>query len=138
HLAFGAQPSTAVAGAAVSPAVTVRVLDQFNNLVTTDTSNVTVALGTNPGGGTLSGTTTVAAVGGVASFSTLSVNKVGAGYTLTAADASLTTATSGAFNIAVAAANHLVFSAQPSTAVAGVAVSPAVKVQVLDAFGNLV
>src|SRR5207247_1582077 len=63
HLAFGVQPSNAVAGVVVSPAVTVRVLDQFNNLVTGDSSNVTVAIGTNPGGGTLSGTLTVAASG---------------------------------------------------------------------------
>ena len=40
----------------ISPAVTVRVLDRFGNLVTGDHSNVTMAIGTNPGGGTLSGT----------------------------------------------------------------------------------
>ena len=57
------------------------MLDRFGNLVTFDTSNVTVALGTNPGGGTLSGTTTLAAVAGVATFSTLSIDKTGV-YTL--------------------------------------------------------
>jgi autotransporter-associated beta strand protein len=138
HLAVGVQPGNTVAGVVISPAVTVRVLDQFNNLVSTDTSNVTVAIGSNPGSGTLSGTTTVAAVGGIASFSTLSINKVGTGYTLTAADGSLTGTTSGSFNISPAAANHLAFGVQPTTAVAGVAISPAVTVQVLDAFGNLV
>ena len=138
HLAFAQQPTNTVAGVAISPAVTVQVLDQYNNLVITDTSNVTVAIGTNPGGGTLSGTTTVAAVGGVATFSTLSINKVGTGYTLTAADGSLTGATSGAFNITPAAADHLAFLQQPTNAVAGVAISPAVTVQVLDQFGNLV
>jgi len=54
------------------------VLDQFNNLVITDTSNVTVAIGANAGGSTLGGTTTVAAVGGIATFNTLSLDKVGA------------------------------------------------------------
>src|SRR5262249_10334273 len=52
HLAFGQQPTTSVAGVAISPAITVLVLDQFNNLVVTDVSNVTVALGANPGSGT--------------------------------------------------------------------------------------
>src|SRR5262249_53778459 len=138
HLAFGVQPSNTVAGALISPAVTVRVLDQFDNLVTGDGSNVTVAIGTNPGGGTLSGTTTVAAVAGIATFSTLSINKVGTGYTLTAADGSLAGATSTTFNITVAAANHLVFGVQPSNAVAGVAIAPAITVRVLDQFDNLV
>src|SRR5262249_55688258 len=138
HLAFGAQPTTTVAGVAISPAVTVRVLDQFDNLVTGDSSNVTVAIGTNPGSGTLSGTTTVAASGGIATFSTLSINKTGVGYTLTAADASLSGATSGTFDITPAAAHHLAFGVQPSNTVAGALISPAVTVRVLDQFDNLV
>src|SRR5439155_16636896 len=89
HLVFGVQPTNTVAGVAIGPAVTVRVLDQFGNLVTGDTSNVTVAIGTNPGGGTLSGVTTVAASGGIATFTTLSINKTGLGYTFTASDGSL-------------------------------------------------
>ena len=115
-----------------------QVLDQFGNLVTTNTSTVTVAIGTNPASGTLGGTATVAAVGGVATFSTLSINKVGTGYTLTAVDGSLGGSTSTGFNITPAAADHLAFLQQPTTAVAGVAISPAVTVEVLDAFGNLV
>src|SRR5262249_36008277 len=114
HLAFGQQPSNATAGVTLSPAVTLQVLDPFNNLVTTDTSSVTVALGSNPGGGTLSGTVTVAAVGGVATFSPLSVNKSGVGYTLTAADTGLAGATSSAFTITAAAATHLAFGQQPT------------------------
>src|SRR3989475_6197928 len=44
---------------------------------------ITVALGSNPGGATLSGTLLVAAVGGVASFGDLSLNRTAPGYTLT-------------------------------------------------------
>src|SRR5204863_8847920 len=113
--------TTTVAGVAISPAVTVLVLDQFDNLVTGDSSNVTVAIGTNPGSGTLSGTKTVAASGGIATFSTLSIDKTGVGYTLAASDGSLSGATSGTFNITPAAADHLGFGVQPSDAVAGVA-----------------
>ncbi len=50
-------------------------------------------------GGTLSGTLTVASARGVATFSNLSVNNAGTGYTLTAAAPLLTSATSAAFNI---------------------------------------
>src|SRR5205823_4384413 len=138
HLVFGVQPTTAIAGVAISPAITVQVLDQFGNLVTNDTSNVTVAIGTNPAAGTLSGTLTVAATGGIASFSTLSINKVGTGYTLTASDGSLGGATSAGFNITPAAADHLAFGVQPTNTVAGVAITPAITVQVLDQFGNIV
>ena len=54
---------------------------------------------TNPANGTLSGTTAVSAVGGVATFSTLSVDKAGAGYTLSVTSGALSGATSGAFAI---------------------------------------
>src|SRR5205823_911894 len=104
HLAFMQQPTTTVAGVSISPAVTVRVLDQFNNLVPTDSSSVTVSIGTNAGGGTLSGTTSLAAVAGIATFSTLSINKTGTAYTLTAVDGSLGGAVSAGFDITPAAA----------------------------------
>jgi hypothetical protein len=53
----------------------VRIVDQFGNL-TASTAAVTVAIGTNPGGGTLSGTATQSAVAGVATFSGLSNQQV--------------------------------------------------------------
>src|SRR5262249_3682767 len=72
-LAFGQQPTTVTAGAIISPAVTLRVLDAYGNLVSNDnTDSVTVAIGSNPGGGTLGGTTIVTVSGGVATFSNLS------------------------------------------------------------------
>src|SRR5439155_19455287 len=62
QLVFTVQPSTTVAGAAISPAVQVSALDAANNVVPSFTGTVTVALGNNPGGSTLGGTTTVADV----------------------------------------------------------------------------
>ena len=56
--------------------MTVAVEDSSGNVVTSDTSIVTVAIGSNPGNGTLSGTLTVA-VSGVATFTSLSINKSG-------------------------------------------------------------
>ena len=136
-LAFTGQPQTATAGQAVAPGVTVAVQDSLGNTVMGFTGNVTVAIGTNPGSGTLSGTTTVATVAGLATFSTLSINKAGTGYTLRASSGTLTGATSSAFNITPAAASQLSFAVQPTSAVAGVAISPAIQVAALDEFGNV-
>ncbi len=74
-------------------------MDASGKTVTTATNVVTVAIGTNPGAGTLSGTSMVAAVSGVATFSPLSLNKSGTGYTLVANSGALTGATSAAFDI---------------------------------------
>ncbi len=137
-LVFDVQPHSTSAGAALSPAVTVRLLDSSDNLVTAATNAVTLALGTNPGGGTLSGTTTSNAVGGVATFADLAVDKAATGYTLTAAAGGLTGATSTAFDITAGAAARLVFAVGPSNTSAGQAIAPAVTVRVVDAAGNLV
>src|SRR5205814_987471 len=110
--------------------------DAQGNTATGFTGNVTVAIGTNPGGGTLAGTTTVAAASGSATFSGVSINRTGTGYTLTGAATGLTGATSAAFNITPGAARQLVFTVQPTNATAGAAISPAVRVTARDAQGN--
>src|SRR2546428_13819266 len=99
QLVFGTQPSTTVAGQQITPAVKVRALDALGNVVTGFTGAVTVALGSNPGGATLSGTIVVAAVGGVSSFGDLSLNRTATGYTLTASGGGLGLVTSTAFDI---------------------------------------
>src|SRR5207249_4068684 len=96
------------------PAVQITALDPAGNPVPSFTGSVTVALGNNPGGSTLGGTTTVAAVGGVATFVDLSLNKTGTAYWLTATATGLN-ATSSGFNITPGAATQLVFGTQPGT-----------------------
>ncbi len=96
---FSVQPSTTPAGGTIAPAVKVRVLDANGRLVTSANLAVTLAIATNPGGGTLSGTLTVNAVNGVATFSVLSVSKAGVGYTLRATAGSLTEAISASFDV---------------------------------------
>jgi uncharacterized protein YjdB len=98
-LFFTTQPSSAPAGSPISPAVVVTAKDAGGLIATSFTGTVTIAIGTNPGSGTLSGTLSVAAVGGVATFPNLSINNAGTGYTLTAAATGLTAATSNAFNV---------------------------------------
>jgi hypothetical protein len=105
HLVFGQQPTTATVKGVINPAVTVRLLDHYNNLVTTDnTDSVTLAVGTNAGPGTLSGTTTQTVSGGVATFSNLSIDTVGNGYTLMASSPTMTSVSSAPFNVVVATA----------------------------------
>ena len=102
HLAYGQQPTNVNAGTTISPAVTVRVVDAYNNVITSDNgSQVTLAIGTNPAGGVLSGTKTAIVSGGVASFSNLAIDQVGAGYTLVAQTGALNPITSASFSVAV-------------------------------------
>src|SRR5437870_2371931 len=137
QLAFAQQPSTTVAGVAISPAVQVTALDAAGNPVPGFTGSVTIALGNNPGGSTLGGTTTVVAVNGVASFADLSANKTGTNYWRTATATGLSRAASNAFTITAGTATELVFGTEPGTTVANHQISPAVKVRALDAFGNI-
>src|SRR5207302_1484321 len=104
----------------------------------TANNNVTISIGSNPGGGTLSGTTSVSAVNGVATFSNLSIAKTGTGYTLSGAATGLTGITSSTFNVIPGTSAKLGFAVQPSNTTAGVSISPAVQVAVQDAYGNTV
>lgn len=99
-LAFTVQPRTIFAGEAMTPAVEVTARDGGGNRDTTLTGSITVAIGANPAGGTLSGTTSATAVAGVATFGGLTIDRPGTGYTLTAAASGATGATSTAFNVA--------------------------------------
>ncbi len=137
QLAFKVDPTSAVAGSSVAPAVVVEARDADGVVVSDFTGGVTVSIETNPGGGTLAGTTTVTAVAGVATFSGLSINKSGTGYKLKASAGSLTTATSPAFNIIAGPASQLVFTAQPASGVAGSGLVPSVTVTARDALGNV-
>jgi S-adenosylmethionine hydrolase len=106
--------------------VTVAVEDPFGNVVTGDSS--TVSLASTPSG--LTGTAKVSAVKGVATFSNLSFTKAGT-YTLTASDGSLTNATSKP-----AVASKLVFQQSPLTQTAGQSFSVTVAVE--DLYNNIV
>src|SRR5262249_54244184 len=100
HLLFLQQPTDAAAGRTITPAVTVAVVDQFGNVVTNDSSDtVALTLGTNPGGGTLSGTLIVTVSNGIATFNDLSIDKAGSGYTLNALTIGLSNASSATFKI---------------------------------------
>jgi hypothetical protein len=99
QLAFTSQPTNANSGEAITPAVRVEVQDAGGNLVTAATHTVSLTIGTNTGGGVLSGTTEMSAVSGVATFDDISIDLPGAGYTLVASVTGLAGAASDPFDI---------------------------------------
>ena len=100
-LFFIQQPTSTWPAQPIVPAVLVAVADAFGNAVPTGTNAITLAIATNPGGGTLAGTTTSNTVSGVATFPNLTINRPGAGYTLAATALGLSGVTSAKFAIHV-------------------------------------
>lgn len=123
-LVFTTSPSNSTATVAFGTQPVVTIQDAAGNPVTSGplaTSTVSLAItGPNPSGGVLSGTTSVAAVAGVATFSGLSIDKAGT-YTLTATDSdpSLGDAVSASFTISVGPPTHLVVAGYTSPTTAG-------------------
>jgi hypothetical protein len=87
QLVFNVQPTTTGTNAPIVPAVQVTALDENGQPRTGFTGAVTMTLEPSFYGGKLAGTTTVNAVSGVATFSSLTVNKPGFGYRLRATTA---------------------------------------------------
>lgn len=135
-LAFVTQPGAATAGKAIDP-VKVAVHDAYGNPVTGAIPDVSVSLAANPGGGTLAGTVSVAASGGVATFADLWIDRAATGYRMGANAPSLAGDISAAFSVDPGEPTRLGFVTQPSTA-EGQELMPSVRVAVQDAFGNTV
>ena len=87
QLVLQQSPTTGTAGLALG-AVQLVVEDAFGNVVTSDSSSVTIAVASGPGGFTGGSTISVASVNGVATFSNLVLNTSGT-YTLKASDGAL-------------------------------------------------
>ncbi len=105
-VAFTSQPTGGVVTQVFPIQPVVAIQDAGTNTVTTTafaTATVTLAIGTNPSGGTLTctGGLSKAAVAGVATFSGCAIDRAGTGYTLVATASSLASATTSAFNITV-------------------------------------
>ena len=120
-----ASPGTATQlGRSVQPAngfdggtfgVAVQARDAFNNIATSYTGTVALALDSPPAGVSLQGTTSVAAFAGVATFNALKVSGSGTGLHLRASGTSITgTVASNAFDITSSPATTLVLSTPPS------------------------
>ena len=116
-LAFTTQPGGGTGGTAWTTQPVITLQDQFSTTVLGTAQNVTLAIQNNAGpGGVLSGTTTIAVNTGtgMATFSGLSIDKSGTGYTLTATGNTVSTSpgtiVSSAFNITAGTATKLVIT----------------------------
>lgn len=128
------QPTSVSAGSGDS--LVVQMEDANGNLDTSINGNVTVTICSGPAGGQILGTSTVAAVDGVATLSGLALPAAGT-YTFTVSEGSLTSATTSSFTVSPGAGSQLVFAQEPVGAAAGATLSPVV-VDVEDAYGNIV
>jgi hypothetical protein len=115
----------------------VSVEDNYGNVVLTNSSSVTLALTTANGANLSCTTNPLAASSGVATYAGCNIDKAGT-YTLTATDGSLTSAVSTTIALSAGTPSQLVFVQGPSNAFTGLAMTPAVTVQVEDAYGNAV
>ncbi len=84
HLIFFVQPGDATIGQLLNPQPVVEAVDDSNIPDANYAQNITLTIDSNPGGGTLHTTTSVQAVNGVATFTDLTIDQPGNGYTLDA------------------------------------------------------
>jgi hypothetical protein len=141
RVVFTTQPGNGVAGSPLTTQPVAKVVDVNGNVVTTSTALVILAIGTNPATGTISGSLSVSAINGVATFSGVSLSTAGNGYTLTASSTGLTSATSNTFNVTAPAAptaSKVVFTTQPGNGVTGSPLATQPVAKVVDVNGDVV
>lgn len=136
---YTVQPAASVTAGIALPAVTVELRTAFGVKLLTSGVPMTISIGNNPGGGTLSGTLTATTNAlGEATFAGLSINKAGAGYSLLASSPGYAGAVSTGFTVTPAAASKLVITNPAS--IAGIASASAnigpITVERQDAYGN--
>lgn len=135
RLAFSQQPTNTLAGSTIRPPITIQILDATGAVVSTDNATVvTLAIANNPGGAALNGTVSVKAISGVATFSNLSINQAGVGYTLVASSGSLAGAISSPFNVIAGPVAQLGMQAPGLT---DGCITMIVTVSALDQFGGV-
>jgi alpha-tubulin suppressor-like RCC1 family protein len=98
-LEFVVQPGAADGSVPISPAPRVEVRRPDGTPLSGATQEVTITLGASSSGGSLSGTSTVRAVGGVATFSDLRIDLPGGAYTFIATADGLQPAVSAPFAV---------------------------------------
>lgn len=134
RLVFTTQPANATAGSPLT--LKVSAVDSTGAVVAVFNGRIALALGANPGGDQLHGTDTVTAVQGTATFADVRIDRAGSGYTITAHIDHLSDATSAPFDVTAAAPVAAAYTGQPTSTTTGSDITPAVQVQVVDAFGN--
>ncbi len=112
--AITTQPIGAASGSALGTQPVIRIVNSTGGTVTSSTVNVVASIAS--GTGTLSGTTTVAAVSGVATFTNLAITGTPGTFTLTFTPTSLTAVTSNRLTVTANAALTPTFGTPTATA----------------------
>jgi type II secretory pathway pseudopilin PulG len=138
-LVFLQSTTNQAAGLSFSTSPVVAVEDANGNIVTGDTSPITLNItsGTGTSGATLAGCAG-SILAGITTFGGCRISTIGTGYTLTATDGSLTSSISTAFDITSHAASQLVFLQWPQSGTGGTAFGVQAIVAVEDASGNII
>ena len=101
HLLFSIDPGAALQGIPFGTQPVVDVVDVNGGIAQQFQGPVSLDLGTNPSGASLGGTVTVNAGNGQATFTDLSIDVGGTGFTLVASSPNLADGTSAAFNVGI-------------------------------------
>ena len=133
-VAIFTQPIGGANASVLSTQPVVRVVDGSGNAIASFTSNVVAAIAS--GTGTLSGTTTVAAVAGVATFTNLVITGTAGAFTLRFTPSGLTAATSNALTVTAGAENKYVVTSSSTAPAAGSAVT--ISAQLTDISDNTI
>jgi serine protease len=135
-LALTTEPAGAVAGEPLATQPVLEIRDSRGNVVVRDSTTVVTAAIAS-GGGTLAGTTTATAVGGVATFADLAIQGVVGNRTLAFTATSMIPDTSQALTLAAGPASVLVLSGgDGQSGPAATALASPLAVKVSDAYTN--
>ena len=128
--------ASATSGSALTIQPVIRVVDTNGNTVTGFTSNVVASIAS--GSGTLTGTTTVAAISGVATFTNLVISGTAGEFTLRFTPTSLTYIDASSITLFAAAASELLVTRNSAGAVSGAAFTTQPQVTIRDSYANIV
>ena len=134
--AITTQPTGAASGSVLATQPVIRIVDAAGNTVTSSTVSVVASIAS--GGGTLSGTTSVAAVNGVATFTNLVITGTSGDRTLTFTPTSLTAVTSSSLTITVGAAAKVAITVASVGTQRRTAFTTQPQITVQDASGNTI
>lgn len=130
------QPAGAVVATSLATQPVVELRDSNDNVLTTSTAPVTAAIAS--GGGTLSGTSTVASVAGKATFADLAVTGLAGDRTLSFAVAGAPSVTSANFSLSPGAPSQIAIKTQPAGAQVAIPLATQPRLEVQDAGTNVI
>ncbi|MCA8946341.1 MAG: hypothetical protein KDB29_08950, partial [Planctomycetes bacterium] len=137
-LQVSTQPSGATGSGPFAVQPVVEVVDAVGQVVTGFTGTVSAALSAGPSAASLSGTLSVNAVSGIATFTDLAIALAGTGYELTFSSGTLATAVSNAFNVTYGTPSQISIVVQPGSATQATTFATQPVIEIQDAGGNRV